>query len=82
MNTNVLTFITILIVVLCSFGYLLDIMLADWKASEKTKGALFSGFKNGFRDQRKPGLDCFQTCMKKFAWDVDEVPLCASKCAA
>jgi hypothetical protein len=81
MNTNVLSFITILAVVLCSFGYLLDIMLADWKASEKTKGALFSGIKNGFRE-RKPGLSCFQVCMKKFAWDVDEVPLCASKCQA
>jgi|GEM_PF-3973150 len=41
MSTNVLMFITILVVVLCSFGYLMDIMLADWKASEKTK-ALYS----------------------------------------
>jgi hypothetical protein len=82
MNVNVLTIVTILVVSICSFGYLLAIMLADWKASEKTKGALFSNFENRFRHQRKSGPDCFQTCMKKFAWDVDDVPACSSKCAA
>ncbi len=80
MNINVLTIVTISVVAICSFGYLLDMMLADWRASAKTKGDLFSGLKNGFRKQSKPGLECFQTCMKKFAWDVGEVPLCASKC--
>jgi hypothetical protein len=80
MNIDILTIVTILVVSICSFGYLLAIMLVDWRASEKTKGALFSNFEKRFRDQRKPGPDCFQSCMKKFAWDVEEVPLCASKC--
>ncbi len=82
MNINVLAFVTILVVALCSFGYLLDVMLADWKASEKTKGDLFGKFKDQTRHRYRQGVDCFQSCMKKFAWDVDEVPLCASKCQA
>jgi hypothetical protein len=80
MNINVLTIVTILVVSICSFGYLLAIMLADWKASGK--GAFFSEFKSGFRHRREGGPGCFHTCMKKFAWDVDEVPLCTSKCQA
>jgi hypothetical protein len=56
--------------------------MADWRVSEKTKGDLFGKFKRETRNRHRNGLDCFQTCMKKFAWDVDEVPLCTSKCAA
>ncbi len=80
MDINVLIIAAILVVSICSFGYLLAIMLTDWKASGK--GDLFSEFESGAHDRHERGPGCFHTCMKKFAWDVDEVPLCASKCKA
>ncbi len=82
MNINVLALITIFVVIICSFGYLAVTMLADWKASGKTKGALFSNLTNRFRPQRKRGVDCFEACMKRFAWNVDQVSFCTSKCKA
>jgi hypothetical protein len=81
MDINMIMILAILIAAICSFGYLAAIILADWRALGKTKGAPFSVFsKRALSHRAKPGLDCFGACMKKFAWDVDETSLCASQC--
>jgi hypothetical protein len=83
MSTNVLTIAAIAVVAICSFGFLADVMLADWRALGKTKGAPFSKLnKKGLSHGLKPGLGCFAACMKRFAWNVDEASPCASKCKA
>lgn len=81
MDINLISIVVILVVAICSFGYLADMMLADWRALGRTKGAPFSRLnKRALSHRVKPGLDCFGACMKKFAWDVDETSLCASEC--
>jgi hypothetical protein len=81
MDTSITIITAILVVAICSFGYLADMVLADWRALGKTKGAPFSVFnKRALSHRLKPGLDCFGACMKKFAWDVDETSICASQC--
>jgi hypothetical protein len=81
MDISMITIAAILVVAICSFGYLADMVLADWKALGKTKGAPFSTFnKRALSHRLKPSLDCFGACMKKFAWDVDETSLCAARC--
>ncbi len=83
MSVNTLMIIGIVIVVLCSFGFLADMILANWRAMSKTKAAPFSKLnRSGLLHWQRPTLDCFGVCMKKYAWDVEEVSLCASKCAA
>ena len=82
MNVNMVTIAAILITVTCSFAFLADMILANWRALGKTKGPTTFGKSNKrpLNPHPKRSLDCFRTCMKKFAWDVDETSLCASEC--
>lgn len=83
MNINMITIIGILVVAICSFGFLADMMLANWRALGRTKNDPFSKLnKRVLSRHLKPGLDCFEACMNKLAWDVDETSLCASECRA
>ncbi len=83
MSDNLMIIIGIIIIVMCSFGFLADMILANWRAMETSKGAPFSKLnRKGLLHRQKPTLDCFGACMKKLAWDVDEVSLCALKCRA
>jgi hypothetical protein len=83
MNINMITIIGILVVAICSFGFLADMMLANWRALGRTKTDSFSKPNKRVLSHRlKPSLDCFEACMNELAWDVDETSLCASKCRA
>ncbi|MGB6065404.1 MAG: hypothetical protein WBG50_11380 [Desulfomonilaceae bacterium] len=83
MNVDLISILVITVVVMCSFGYLADMIFANWRAMGRTKADPFSKLnKRGLIHRQKPALDCFGTCMKKYAWDVDETSLCASKCKA
>ncbi len=83
MNVDLTIILAITVVVMCSFGYLADLIFEDWKAMGKTKADPLSKLnKKGLLHRQKPIPDCFGACMKKYAWDVDETSLCASKCKA
>ena len=83
MNVDLIIILVIMVAVMCSFGYLADLIFEDWKAMGKTKADPFGKLtKKGLMHRQKPALDCFGTCMKKYAWDVDETSLCASRCKA
>jgi hypothetical protein len=83
MNFNTIIIVAIVTVVICSFGFLADILLANLRAMGRTKAVPFSKLNRGaLLHRQSPSLDCFGTCMNKSAWDVDETSLCASKCKA
>ena len=83
MSINVISIIAISVVAVCGFGFLADMMSANWRATGKTKADPFSKLdRRSLLHRQEPTLDCFGACMKKFAWDVDETSLCASKCRA
>lgn len=83
MNIGWISIVLITFVVMCSFGYLADMIYATWKAAGETKADPFSKLnKKGLTHRQKPSVDCFGACMKKFAWSVDETSGCASKCKA
>jgi hypothetical protein len=83
MNLNMITIVGILVVAICTFGFLADMMLANWRALERTKTDPFRKLNKGVRSHRlKSSLECFEACMNKLAWDVDETSPCASKCRA
>ncbi len=82
MNGYTITMIVILLVAITSFGFLADMILANWRALRKRKGAFMFGNpdKKPLHPRSNPSLDCFRSCMQKFVWDVDEASFCASEC--
>lgn len=82
MSVNAITIVAIMVVAITSFGFLADMILANWRALGKRKGAFMfrSPNKKPLHPRSNPSLDCFRTCMQKFVWDVDETPYCASEC--
>jgi hypothetical protein len=82
MSINTLAIIAIMFVTICSFGFLADIILTNWKAVGNRRDT-FMFAKSNRRPpypESRPTLDCFRTCMTKFAWDVDETSSCALGC--
>jgi hypothetical protein len=70
MSINTIIIVAISLVAMCGFGFLADMILANWRATEKTKADPFSKLdRRSLLHRQKPTLDCFGACMKEFAWD-------------
>jgi hypothetical protein len=82
MSINAVAIIGIMFLTICSFGFLADITLRNWKAVGNRKDTFMFGKLNRrtLHPESRPTLDCFRTCMTKFAWDVDETSSCALGC--
>jgi hypothetical protein len=81
MNANMISMAAILILSASGFVFLAIVTLANWRLTQSTKGSLFNTFnKRRLFRLPKPVADCFQVCMRRFAWNVDQTPVCTSKC--
>jgi hypothetical protein len=82
MSVDTVAIIAIMFVTICSFGFLADTILTNWKAVGNRRDSFMFGKSNKrpLHPESRPTLECFRTCMGKFAWDVDETSSCAAEC--
>ncbi len=71
----------ILVISVCSFAYLITVMVANWRQIESSDGSPFHVMDEGISfGHVQPHHECFETCMTHSAWDVDQVPSCTREC--
>ena len=81
MNANMIGLAAILILSASGFVFLAIVTLANWRLTQGTKGSPFNTLnKTRLFRLPKPAADCFQGCMRRFAWNVDQTTVCTSKC--
>lgn len=76
-----MTTIGISIVSICSFIFLSTVLVGNWRRIERAKGSPFRMFDKGLSSGRTAHrADCFEGCMAKYAWDVDQSAFCTVQC--
>jgi hypothetical protein len=81
MNAVSIAIATAVLLVACGFAFQAIVISAYWKIAGNTKSSLFDVLD---KEKRSRGLkqhaNCFEGCMKRFAWNVDMASNCTSKC--
>jgi hypothetical protein len=81
MNAVSIAIATALLLVACGFAFQAIVISAYWKIAGNTKSSLFDVLDKEKRPRGlKPHVNCFEDCMKRFAWNVDMASDCTSKC--
>jgi hypothetical protein len=78
---NLMATIGISVLSICGFIFLSTVLVGNWRRIEKAKGSPFRMFDEGLPHGRaEHRTDCFEGCMAKYAWDVDQTGFCTVEC--
>ncbi len=71
----------IFILAACGFIFLSTMLVMNSRRMETIKGAPFRMFDEGLAsDHVEHRTDCFESCIAKYAWDVDQTAYCTTYC--